>query len=214
MKINFVQQSIIVSIVFSWLACGSEKTQIDSKFKSYINKEYLKSKTEFPKEFVNQFPDTISSELNRLSTNYSLESNSVYFFLYEYDKSPLEIDSITKDISNQAIGQYLATDTCLVVISEEKRPYSDRINLNERCNSNKYPVPYFYHEKDDTYKRFSTKLNESFKIYILAADTMDIFGFNMKKNESIKDTNWGNGYSMGVAVSRQEGTIIYWSIAW
>lgn len=208
---NFRYLNFII-ILITFLGCNHLNLKTDNNSaKPNINAEYIKSKSVFPNEFIAQFPDSISSPINRLSTSYSPDSNKIYFFLYEYEKTIAEIDSVKKNLLNNSISNYSAEDSCLLVINEKTKLFNDPY-FEKNCLATKYPVPFFYKHKGKESKNLSTKLDESYYIYILGADTTDFFNFNVRQNTG--NFKWKNGYSRGIAYSYKEKTIIYWSIAW
>lgn len=214
LKFKILVQVFYVFIMITCLACKHREgvaTNERAKMNAYQNREYFKSKAEFPQQFISQFPDTIASDLNGISTGYSPEKNNVYFFLYEYGKPVKEIDSIKKKVLDIAIATYSTIDTCLLVVNENESPKAFK-KLNEQC-LNAYPVPLFNAYRYGNNNQMPTRLDESFKIYVLEADTTDVFNFKIKANEMVNH-KWRNGYSKGVSVSEEKRTIIYWSIAW
>lgn len=212
MKIKIINCSISL-LVICCLSCKNDITNKDNKMKAYSIKEYSKAKDMFPVKFISQFPDSIGSELYTLSTSYSPELGQVYFFLYDYDNSIEEIDSISKELSNNSIAKYSASDPQLLVINENdtSKVFSKSFS-NESITDFYYPVPFFYNLKNVNEHKL-TQLDDSYIIYVLESDTTDNFNFKISQNESVKH-KWKNGFSIGISLSEKKKTIIYWSFAW
>ncbi|OXA79153.1 hypothetical protein SAMN05444397_102396 [Flavobacterium aquidurense] len=208
MKLNF----LIISVLFS---CNQKS------FDAEQLKKYIASKNEFDKNFVNQFPNTLS-EYTTYVNNKNTSKNDVGFILYKYKVNPEEFKKV-KSLIKKSIGHYKSKDSCLLIVNRfetietnENRSeviISNENLINQDCYNSLYPIPNFINYSNPS-KNFESYLDGTFDIYVLEAKK----GNHFKKFSLMTDlqmpNQWKNGYSKGVAISKEKRTLIYWSIIW
>lgn len=189
--------------------------------KPNVLEKYLLSKKEFDNKIVSHFPDKITNHYKFINSQ-NAERNDVCFILYEYELNKESIDSITST-TNKAIAKYNSRDTCLLIVNRfqtiHSRKYdidaeiTDSTKINQDCYKKLYPIPNFINYEYPN-KNSDLKLDGNFDIYVLEAKSGNHFKkFDLIPNPQMP-TEWQNGYSKGIAVSKEKRTIIYWSIIW
>jgi len=123
-------------------------------------------------------------------------------------------------------SKYLADSNIIINLTELKRS----IFPVEKCNKwfeNKYPIPYFEYfdfnlgdnnkveEIDgETHHNFIYIIPSDLEVYVLEAEAGNFWKVDCyeKRPEELKE--WKNGYSKGIAISKKESIIMYWTIVW
>lgn len=204
-------------IILCILSCNS--TSVDS----LDNQKYIESKNSFNKAVVDHFPKALTSYPIQTVDSKNISKNDVCFMLYEYEKDLKSIDSVVKSLEKKALAKYSSNDSCLLIVNrfETHKTYENRedvvicdsTKINQDCFKNLYPIPNFIEyefakEKNEIY------LENNFNIYVLEAKKGNCFKeFKMMPNLQMP-ANWENGYSKGIAVSRERKTLIYWTVIW
>lgn len=211
---------ILFSILLSLSGCNNKKT---FNYSRNDNQEsYVEYKKEFDSTLVNHFPDKINYVEHTKILNTNREKNDVGLFLIEYQVPKEAIKELEKKFSKKIKYTCTNKDECLLVVNrfETKRTkdsleivtVEDSSKVNNPCYKNLLPVPNFIDfsvlRNTDFWK------DENFIIYVLDAKSGNHFKkFNLESNPQMPD-DWKNGYSKGIAIDKQKGTVIYWSIIW
>jgi hypothetical protein len=187
------------------------------------NNQFNVYKKDFETSFVGQFPEKIKYPNVNIISNTNIEKNDIGLLLFEYDVDEKDIESILKSTSKKALTSYESKDSCLLIINplETKDSYTkfekvkvlDTLEIDKECATKLYPIPNFI---SSNYPKGINGLNldDSFKIYILDAKEGNHFKkFDVQPSPQMPP-KWKNGYSKGIALSRKNKTIIYWSVIW
>ncbi len=187
------------------------------------NAEYVVSKKEFNDKLVDHFPRKLSSPPTEFINSKNSAKNTVGFMLYEYDVSIEKIDSVVAVVEKIKIAKYNSKENCLLIVNrfETVDTYKNRkdiiiadsTKINQKCYELLYPIPNFINYKVPN-NNSDLKLEGNFDIYVLEAKSGNHFKeFDLQPNPQMP-SEWKNGYSKGIAVSKEKHTIIYWSIIW
>jgi len=187
------------------------------------NSKYKSAKKGFASELTSHFPDMLTTQPNTFVDSKNLSKNDVCFMLYEYNVDIEKIDSIINKIKNNQIAKYSSNDSCLIVINRFETvdthqnrkdvKVTDSTKINRDCYQGLYPIPNFI-----DYRNVSSindiKLDKDFDIYVFEAKSANNFKeFDLPPNFQMPD-EWKNGYSKGIAISKEKKTVIYWSVIW
>ncbi|MBK8953345.1 MAG: hypothetical protein IPM85_14830 [Chitinophagaceae bacterium] len=129
---------------------------------------------------------------------------------------------LMKRFMEGSIADYKPNDNCLLVINRfvNKENFYD-IKLSEKdsgylernCYSNKLPIPNFWHTPYTT-NSTDCKLPLDFVIYVLESQKGKYFSEDLLTDGKFMPLQWRNGFSRGVAISKNRGLIIYWLAIW
>lgn len=187
------------------------------------NADYIQQRDVFDSHYVSHFPDELSGNIYTMLSNQHTAKNDVGFLLYQYDVP----DDILKEretfFRRRSIAHYKPSDSCLIVVNsfETLKTLEERIIVTaidtallrekERCST--FPIPSFIDVKAPVLTG-EVKLNEHYTIYVLEA-RQGVFDKRLQLNPSAQmPSNWGNGFSRGVAVNPREKVLIYWFVMW
>ena len=122
--------------------------------------------------------------------------------------------------------EYLSDSNIVVNLIELRR----NIFPVEKCNqwfANKFPIPYFESydfglgEKEtkktvegETHYNYTYTIPTDLKVYVIATGPGNFWKeqCNEKRPESLRE--WKNGYSRGIATSKKENIVVYWTMIW
>lgn len=190
---------------------------------SLDSQKYVEVKNSFNKELVDHFPKTVTSYPFQTVNRKNTSKNDVGFMLYEYEKDLKNIDSVVGRLEKKSVAKYSSNDSCLLIVNrfETLKTYENRedvvirdsTKINQDCFSSFYPIPNFI-EYEFANEKNGIYLENNFDIYVLEAKKGNWFKeFKMMPNPQMS-SNWKNGYSKGIAISRERKTLIYWSVIW
>ncbi|HET8572403.1 MAG TPA: hypothetical protein VFL76_00905 [Edaphocola sp.] len=202
------------------LICGCQNPTLDQ----YNANNYKELKSQFQPQFINQFPKHINSKIAFTDCSTDIEKNKVGLILYEYIVSSRELDSIKNFTASKAlIAKYNSFDSCLLIVNRFETKYTsengivptiqDSTQLKRNCYNKMVPVPKFI-DYDGGGAVTTCGLDSTFTIYVLEAKPGIYFEKYQKKPFVQMPEKWANGYSKGIAISRKDKTVIYWSIMW
>jgi hypothetical protein len=208
----------LILIGFSIISCNSNRRP---KFHQRV--KYKEYKGEFDKKLTKHFPDKLTTYPYGIIRATNMVKNDVCFMLCEYDIEKNKLDSIIKRIQNIAIAKYKSNDSCLLIVNRfetiesyenrKKVEITDTTKVNQDCFKKLYPIPNFinYHS---TNGNADSKLTDDFNFYVLEAESGNYWKkYNLLPNPQMPD-GWKNGYSRGVAISKEKRDVIYWAIVW
>lgn len=204
-------------IILCILSCNNRS--IDS----LDNQKYVEAKNSFNKELVDHFPKIVTSYPFQTVNSKNISKSDVCFMLYEYDKDLKNIDSVAGSLEKKSLAKYSSNDLCLLIVNrfETLKTYENRedvvildsTKIEQHCFKNLYPIPNFI-EYELANGKNGIYLKNNFDIYVLKAKKGNCFKeFKMMPNPQMP-ANWKNGYSKGIAISRERKTLIYWSVIW
>jgi hypothetical protein len=176
--------------------------------------EYDRYKAKFDNNLISQFPKKLSSEINSMTANTSSQKNRIGLLLYEYEISTTQLDSVVNFVNSiNTIAKYRSSDTCLLVVNTvEVKPVKDSLIIERQCYNHIYPIPNFIEYKGRSITECG--LDSTFVIYILEAKSGKYSEKYDVKPFGQMPKNWRNGYSKGIAISKQNMAVVYWSIVW
>lgn len=187
----------------------------------------------FEKSFVDHFPNQIRTPTYTLLSSENTIRGFVGLLLYEYK---IDIDSLVelqKEFESKAIAHYKSEANCLLVINrfdtDETYVYPkliilpDTIEVNRPCYEGLLPIPKFFNYENEVSnpsrkianksQDYETSLPQGFDIYVLEAKSGDYFEkYDLIPNRQMPN-GWKNGYSKGVAISKEHQSIAYWSVS-
>jgi hypothetical protein len=204
---------ILFSALFFLISCD----------RNYNIENYLNFKSTFDKKLIDQFPDKLICSSYGMYSHTNTEKNDVGFFLYQKFKETKTIDSLINSYENTAIKKYTSKDKCLLIVNRfetketheniEPLKISDSSRLYLECEKELFPIPNFIVYNKSNANNY-LKLDDSFTIYVLESKAGNNFNkFNLKPFLQMPE-KWRNGYSKGIAISKQNMEVIYWSIVW
>ena len=204
-------------IILCILSCNNKSVD------SLDNQKYIEAKNSFNKKFVNHFPKTLKSYPFQTVNSKNMSKSDVRFMLYEYEKDLKNIDSVIRSLEKKSLAKYSSNDSCLLIVNRFETPITyenredvvirDSTKINQDCFTSFYPIPNFI-EYEFANGKSEIYLENNFDIYVLEAKKGNWFKeFKMMPNPQMP-SNWKNGYSKGIAVSRERKTLIYWSVIW
>jgi hypothetical protein len=208
---------LLCCTILNVLGCNDNNTTAQE-----MNEDYIRFKSKFDQSFISQFPEKLSSDIAFTIANTSIRKNSIGLFLYEYEISLDILDSTEKALNLEKIQKYRSTDTCLLIVNRLETKYTaengiipasnDSVIIERKCYTNQYPVPNFINYAGENSTQCG--LDGTFDIYVLEAKTGRYSEKYDVKPFLQMPLKWANGYSKGIAMSREKRTIIYWSIIW
>jgi hypothetical protein len=214
--------SLLCFATLSFLSCNNNSS-LAQNLAQDDNNDYIGYKLNFDRKFTDQFPDSISSKISYRNVNTSVRKNSFGMFLFEYEMPVSFLDSLGNALDKtKMIAKYKSSDTCLLIVHRFETKYTaekgiipditDSSLLDKKCYLNQYPVPNFIKYKGNNSTQCG--LDSTFDIYVLEAKKGRYSEkFNLKPFSHMPP-DWANGYSKGISISRQNHTVIYWSIIW
>lgn len=208
---------LVFSLSFLILSCNGQSRN------SRQNIKYNKGKSEFRAELIRHFPKDIENLPSEIVNAKDISSNNVSFMLYEYNANAKEIDSVSSSIQQESIAKYNSKDLCLLIINRFVTPKSyndmadteikDSTEINRDCYKNLYPIPNFINYNSPN-ENSDLRLTGNFDIYVIEAKSGNYFKeFNLLPNPQMPP-KWKNGYSRGIAISKDKNTLIYWASVW
>lgn len=201
----------------------SQKALENSEGKTLDKDEYAEYKRDFDFEFINHFPLKVIFPEYLIVNRTNKEKNDVGLILYQYGLNLGIIDTIeSKVIKNGFLAKYKSTDSCLLVVNRfetfethknvVKPPIIDSSLVDRKCYEKKYPIPNFIDYSLPNTK-IGLKLDDSFDLFVFEAKPKPNNRFELQPSPQMP-SNWKNGYSKGVAISKRNKTVIYWAIIW
>ncbi len=218
--------SLFALVTIIYLCCPScqmDSKKVDRKTNlnidlTKVNNEFLKSKSFFTYEMVNHFPNSLDDNYITYTESVSPEIGLVRLDLISKFETSLKTNY---DVESLAV--YKASDTCLLVANRFANienysfnivlSHKDSIKIDLECYNSKYPIPNFWHN-DYTTNKTECKLPNDFTIYVLKSEPGKYLEVNLLSEGRYMPEKWKNGYSMGVAISKERKIIIYWVIIW
>jgi len=211
-----MKKYIIILISFIY-GCNGQS------YDTQLNQKYVSNKNEFNEELTSHFPDKAIFNPASVVNSKNVKKNNVAFMLYEYQRNIKQIDSVINKIKDITIAKYTSNDSCLLIVNrfETTESYenrkdvkiNDKWKVNRSCYQNLYPIPNFINYNNAN-EGSDLKLEGNFDIYVLEAKSGNHFKeFDLQPNPQMP-IEWKNGYSRGVAISKEKSTIIYWVIIW
>lgn len=185
-----------------------------------LNRDYIDLKSDFDSLFVDHFPDRIESINSKIVYKNYPEANRIGFLLYNYEVDENKIDSIKLKIEKDAMAIYTSKDSCLLIIDQLEsddelyKTVEVQSIFMQNCSDNVIPIPNFFEYEQNGVYDIYWKLINDFTIYVLEADNKATFLKEELKPLKQMPPYWMNGYSKGVTLSKQNRSVIYWSIMW
>lgn len=212
---------VILSFLLILVSCRREGSFNDKSMKR-MNESYVKYKNEFIPTLIDHFPNEILRLKNSLSSNTDIQKDNIGLYLYQYNMSEKEIDSISNNIiKRDFLRKYNSKEECLFKVSPfetletiesyEKAKIISSVDIDKECYEDKLPIPNFVDFHYDS--KINIWEHSDFEIYVFNAEKGLFYeGLEVPSEQMPKE--WGNGYSKGIALSRQQKIVIYWMVIW
>lgn len=204
----------IFLILISVYLVGCFGKSMSSKKKN----DYIKHKSEFEKIFTKHFPSYIETASYRTVSNLSPETNKVSFYLYEFGVNVKTLDSLTQIVKSESLTSYNWKASCLLIVHPgetidpfDEAPLDTNWN-NTDCLNKKHPIPNFIDLKSPNSKH-GISMDSTFNIFVLESKDGNHSRYNMVPLKSMP-RDWENGFSRGIAISREKAVVVYWMIIW
>ncbi|PSK91697.1 hypothetical protein [Taibaiella chishuiensis] len=210
--------SLLLGVGLSILGCNSTYRADEE-----ANENYLRLKSEFDRSFTSQFPEKITTIVSSTVANTDIGQNRIGLYLYENGVPLQDLDSMVIHLEEKKTVKYKSSDTCLLVVNRFLDKYTvengvrlsetDSLLINRDCYADMKPVPNFIKYKG--HNLTDCGLDSTFDLFVLEAKAGQFFDEYKSLKPFIQmPENWKNGFSKGVAISRKNRKIIYWSIVW
>lgn len=212
---------VILFSVFIFVGCKREVSFNDKSIKR-MNESYVKYKSEFSTKLTDHFPNEILRLENSLSSNTDIRKDNIGLYLYQYNLSEKEIDSISNSIIKRGfLRRYNSKEECLFKVnpfetletieSYEKTKVIDSVDIDKDCYKDKLPIPNFVDFYYDS--RINIWEDSDFEIYVFNVEK-GLFYEGLEIASEQMPNKWGNGYSKGIALSNKRNIAIYWMVIW
>jgi len=179
---------------------------------------YERSRLKFGAAFVKHFPKEVETDSSLIVSMVSPEINKINFYLYEFGVADYIIDSLLKTFKAERLDYNIVKDTCLLVVHHnetidpfDEEPIDDG-NVDLSCFKGKHPLPNFIDYQSEKLKS-GLWLDSTFIIFVIESKSGNHSGYKMESLRSMPK-KWENGFSRGVAVSKERATLVYWMIMW
>lgn len=222
---------VILALALLVLGCVTNKDDINS---SQFYELLKQQKITFGKDYnvenlLSHFPETTQDSVQTFyvansTCPPSFDCLAQFGEVYLVCKSKSDNDSV---VENAIFKTKYSCDSNIVVNVSELRK---DIFPNMKCNigyDNKYPIPYFERynfgigkkelkkelDGDTIVEQMYTVPSDLF-VYVIDAKAGNFWkeNCNERRPDSLRD--WKNGYSKGIAISRRESIIVYWTMIW
>lgn len=171
---------------------------------------------------VSHFPKEIHTDFYNMVRRTDKNKNDIGFLVYLYHVS-IDFDSLIRQMNQISIAKYDSGDSCLLIVNRfetdssdfksQKAIITDSSLIDKECYQGLYPIPNFI-DYETSSPHSGIKLPKGYKIYLLEGKSrIPDKKYKLKENPQMPD-NWKNGYSKGVAINKDEKTVIYWGIIW
>ncbi len=184
-------------------------------FANFLDKPYMDI---FPKE------SPIEASSNFASFSEHLLASQVRILSLANDEiftqigiSNRNINELIKYYQNNSLAVYSSKDSCLFIIKPVDSLHSRQIYQDD-CYIKKYPIPLFsqFDETLFSKKQIDTKYNltEDFIICVMNAKNKVKYKSKDFTIGTYLPKKWKHGFSNGVAISKEQDFIIYWTLIW
>lgn len=210
------------SIIIAIHGCKN-RVEFDSESLKKVNSDYSRFKSKFDESLINHFPKKVTHIVNFVICKTNIKKNDIGLYLVESKLSDEEIKNLEKQIDDSHfVAKYTSKDTCLLKINsfetfESLENYKvveiiDTTLVNKPCYKDKHPIPNFWDYSIE--RKVNFWKDENFTIYVYNAKSGNFSkNFELQSNPQMP-IEWKNGYSKGVALSKEKRTIIYWCAIW
>ena len=179
---------------------------------SCINQGIPSFREYFDNDMISHFPD---SDASRIAASYFYPQHKSFYNLGVYLRETYEcsiknIDSLVYSLekSNAVIVKH--KDSCNLFI---ELYYNHGLNKNTTC-SDIIPVPNFWEEIISLPEKDIKHLPDDFTLYLIEFKKGKFIDEYLLNNDAFKNTEWKNGISKGVAISRKRRICIFWLEIW
>ena len=196
----------------------SDEAIVQKKMFIYLNKGYSENLSLFEQNLINHFPSEIDSSYIQDLGSFSPDVGEISLFL-ERKINMSEFESLTNHYSFVSKEILKPKDSLLVVnrFSNIEGDYKYGLTMEkaiiEKTSSYSLPVPnfnrsYFSSEKTPCH------LSNSFKLYIIDAKKGRYMPDSCLTKGEHMPSDWKNGFSKGIAISKDSLAAIYWIVVW
>lgn len=222
---------MVLALAFVVSGCVTKQDNVNStQFYELLRQQ----KITFGKDYnvgnlLSHFPETTKDSMQTFhvdpptcppSFNCLAQFGEVYLVCKSIENSDYVVDDATYE------SKYFNDSNIVVDVSELRKT----VFPNEKCNTwhdGSVPIPYFERFNFGLGKKeIRTELDGETIVEALYTVPSDLFVYvfeakagnfwkencDEKRPESLKE--WKNGYSKGIAISKKESLIVYWTMIW
>ncbi len=197
----------------------TDEQLIQEKIIRYLNAMYDNDLSLFDNKLIDHFPDKVDSTQINYYASYPPTAREVSCYLEkkittnEYDNLMDHYSSVSKEI-------LIPSDSLLVInrfdgmgkLSNYKLTDLER-KIIEASSSYSLPVPNFWRSQFSSDKT-PCHLSNSFKLYIIDAKKGKYLADSCLTKGEHMPSDWKNGFSKGIAISKDSLAAIYWIVVW
>lgn len=172
-----------------------------------------KYKFKLEKRFTEHFPKKME--------NYILGYEATIKLPIEYEQSGIrfkevyryrgEIKKIADNLSKSAIDSVAISDSCIIILPKVYQHVEVDEPIVNSCDGGFYMV---IPNLDNFKNRFGITDFTDFTYYILSAEQGIFYDKERLFDPSIMPSSWSNGYTKGLAISEEDGLVIFWIEIW
>lgn len=201
-----------------FVGCANYNSSNKINQKSYLE-DIGKINEYFPKKLTNHFPDSITGSYRLISDFPSSlkQNNRCGVILIDYNfKGNIENDSIIQSYEYKISPN----EKCLLIVNMFENEISGKIyldNLRYYCDNFFPPIPDFHSILPDSIDiefMESGRLSNKYALYVIDSQP----GYRLLSDQLSRGyglpEKWGNGYSKGVAINKNNNLAIFWLEVW
>ncbi|NII83705.1 hypothetical protein FHT21_002750 [Pedobacter sp. SG908] len=214
-----LSKGIHIMALFFCILCLMNLGCAQTNIRLSDERDYEEYKRGFDQKFTAHFPVKISasSQSCAMFSDKNEKKNDFILMLCENGISQNEINHVLDKNKDKVVAEYKASDSCLLIVNRfetketldnpDLRVKIDSSLIHRECYQKKYPVPNFVN--------YGGSLHDSFMIYVLESEKINSWErkFGMGPAPQMPDP-WKNGFSRGIAISKEKKTVIYWTVIW
>ncbi len=220
MTMKYLHCSLYIVLIFISTTCDFQSAQLNE-----LNESYSKFRESYKPIFVDHFPEKIAKLPAKFYNSRDTRRSHPGFRLrviLDWD----EISKIQSHLKTNAKAIYKSEDDCLLLIdahiTEENRLKFDKNlrygpvlqDIDRPCHANKYPVPKFWqkgwNESDETL----IGLKPGYILYVIEAESGIFLDRDKLPNGKYTPFGWEHGFTKGIAINKNEKSVIYWFDIW
>lgn len=222
---------VILALTFMVTGCMTNKDDINSsQFYELLKQQKITFGEDYNVgDLLNHFPETTKDSMQTLHSAPptcppSFDCLAQFGEVYLVCKSKGDSDSVVENAIFKT--KYFCDSNIVINVSELRKD----IFFNKKCNigyDNKYPIPYFESYdfglgKKEVKKEVEGEIHYEYRhtvpsdlfVYVIDAKAGNFWKENCNERRPDSLRYWKNGYSKGIAISRRESIIVYWTMIW
>ena len=206
---------VILMSFFFYTACNNPNSRSNTKKRdsefiyNEMNNHFNELKSKVDSELIRHFPNLLDT--NNLEVIGTPASSGDLYKLIVTNR--ITDTCIINKYNRECLIKYSANDSCLLTyrkITSMKKYISTRLR---NCYINKFPIPDF-RRSDFGDVSTTSGLSPDFIIFILESQPANNIPDKEIHNRKTLLKKWEDGFSRGVAISKERNIIMYWVIVW